>query len=269
MMDLKKIGAFISNARKEKGLTQKQLAAEIGVSDKAISRWETGRGMPDTGIMQNLCRILDINVNELLSGEYLSVEAYSGKAEDNMVKLIEDNEQVKKRNKENTVGTMIGIVMLLLFLIGVILFGRGQIGWFVDVPSFLAVTGAWLIIVGISGQFSDFFRGVSIAFHSGRVSEKNNPEKNNPGQDNSEKNYSKQDISEQAQCSEYAVDFGIKAMIFSGAVSSIIGIVLSLGMLGDPSRLGPTLAVAILTAFYAAIFGLIFMVVKGRVHRFI
>lgn len=247
MPDQKKIGEFISHARKEKGLTQRQLADEIGVTDKAISRWETGRGMPDTGTIPFLCTALGINVNELLSGERLSVEAYGGKAEDNMVKLIKDNEQIKKTSKENRVGTVVGMVILLLFLTAIVLFGRGQIGWFVDMPSLLAVMGIWLIIVGISGQFSDFFKGILIAFHSKRVS--------GP------------DISEQALCSEYAIDFGIKAMTFSGAVSSIIGVVLALGTLGDLSRLGPALAVAILTAFYAAILCLLFMVVKGRVHR--
>ena len=248
MIDLKKIGGFISKARKEKGLTQKQLADEIGVSDKAISRWETGRGMPDTGTMPFLCKALDINVNELLSGEHLSVEAYSGKAEDNMVKLIEDNEQIKKKSKEDTAGTVIGIVILLLFLLGIILFGRREIAWFLDIPSFLAVTGIWLSIVGMAGQLSDFFKGVGIACHGNRMPEK--------------------DISEQARSLEYAVDFGIRAMLFSGAVSSIISIVLVFGiMYDDAARLGPRLALAILTVFYSVVFCLSFMIVKGRVHR--
>ena len=64
MLDHTKTGMFICDIRKEKGLTQKQLADEIGVSDKTISKWENGRGMPDTSIMPELCRVLGININE-------------------------------------------------------------------------------------------------------------------------------------------------------------------------------------------------------------
>ena len=66
----------------KKELTQKQLADLVGVSDKTISKWETGRGIPDTAIMYNLCEVLGISINELLSGERLSKENYNGKAED-------------------------------------------------------------------------------------------------------------------------------------------------------------------------------------------
>ena len=78
MLDLIKIGSFISNVRKEQGLTQKQLAERVGVSDKAVSRWETGKGLPDTSIMSDLCEVLGININELLSGERLDADTYSG-----------------------------------------------------------------------------------------------------------------------------------------------------------------------------------------------
>ena len=72
-----KIGSFIQLSRKEKGLTQKDLAEQIGVSDKTISKWENGNSVPDTAILNSLCEALDISVNELLSGEKLPVENYS------------------------------------------------------------------------------------------------------------------------------------------------------------------------------------------------
>ena len=100
MLDSTKTGSFISEMRKEKGLTQKQLADIVGVSDKAVSRWETGKGLPDTSIMPELCKALDININELLSGERLNAEAYSGKAEEIMVDLMNDV-QNNKRNKKS------------------------------------------------------------------------------------------------------------------------------------------------------------------------
>ena len=68
-MDQIKIGKFISSCRKEQGITQASLAEKLGISDRAVSKWETGKSMPDSGIMLELCTILRINVNELLSGE--------------------------------------------------------------------------------------------------------------------------------------------------------------------------------------------------------
>ena len=87
-----KIGSFIQLSRKEKGLTQKDLAEQIGVSDKTISKWENGNSVPDTAILNSLCEALDISVNELLSGEKLPVENYSMKAEENMMNLLKQNE---------------------------------------------------------------------------------------------------------------------------------------------------------------------------------
>nr|MCR5728494.1 helix-turn-helix domain-containing protein [Lachnospiraceae bacterium] len=116
MIDQKKTGLFIAEVRKAKGLTQKQLADEIGVSDKAVSRWETGRGMPDTLIMPELCRTLEININELLSGERLSEDAYSGKAEEHMVDLIRNNEAEKRAGKHTIIGLIMGLIMILLFV---------------------------------------------------------------------------------------------------------------------------------------------------------
>ncbi|MDY6356798.1 MAG: helix-turn-helix transcriptional regulator, partial [Catonella sp.] len=68
-MDQIKIGKFIAFCRKEQGMTQAVLAEKLGISDRAISKWETGKSMPDSGIMLDLCELLKINVNELLSGE--------------------------------------------------------------------------------------------------------------------------------------------------------------------------------------------------------
>ena len=80
-MDQQKIGRFIAEMRKKQGYTQKEIAEQLGISDKAVSKWETGRSMPDNSIMLPLCELLNINVNELLSGESLSVTEYNRKAE--------------------------------------------------------------------------------------------------------------------------------------------------------------------------------------------
>ena len=96
-MDQIKIGKFIQETRKEKNLTQKELAERLDVSDKAVSKWETGNGLPEVSLMLPLCEILEISVNELLSGERLDERHYQEKAEENIVHLISEKEEAKKK----------------------------------------------------------------------------------------------------------------------------------------------------------------------------
>jgi len=95
-MDQIKIGKFIASCRKEQGMTQAALAEKLGISDRAVSKWETGKSMPDSGIMLELCDYLHINVNELLSGERIAMENYKEKAEENMIALQEKKDQATK-----------------------------------------------------------------------------------------------------------------------------------------------------------------------------
>lgn len=94
-MDQAKIGRFIAQCRKEKNMTQKQLADRLGVSDKTVSKWETGKGLPDAGCMVPLSEILEISVNELLTGERIPEEEYQEKAEETMVALAKMKEEMK------------------------------------------------------------------------------------------------------------------------------------------------------------------------------
>ncbi|MDE6566510.1 MAG: helix-turn-helix domain-containing protein [Lachnospiraceae bacterium] len=110
-MDQEKIGRFIAEKRKEKGMTQKELARQLGIGDKAVSKWECGRGMPDNSIMLPLCDLLGINVNELLMGESLSESEYTESSEGIILSLIEEKEYLKKKNKKN----LLSCVMLVLF----------------------------------------------------------------------------------------------------------------------------------------------------------
>lgn len=91
-MDQKKIGAFIAQCRKEKNMSQMQLAELLGITNQAISKWETGRGMPDISLLQPLCDVLGISLNELFSGEYISVEDYREKAEENISNLFREKQ---------------------------------------------------------------------------------------------------------------------------------------------------------------------------------
>lgn len=101
-MDQVRIGEFIAKTRKEKGYTQKELAERIGLSDKAVSKWERGNSLPDISVMMDLCEALELDINELLSGEKLESESYHVKAEENMKSLIEENEKVKREHKSES-----------------------------------------------------------------------------------------------------------------------------------------------------------------------
>lgn len=96
-MDQIKVGRFIASSRKEQGMTQVVLAEKLGVSDRAVSKWETGKSMPDTGIMMELCMLLNISVNDLLSGERIMTDTYDRKAEENLMILQRENEEMSRK----------------------------------------------------------------------------------------------------------------------------------------------------------------------------
>lgn len=112
-MDQIKIGKFIASCRKEKSMTQRQLADILEIRDKTISKWECGKGLPEVQFMIPLCDLLGINVNELLSGEKLSAEEYQKKAEENMMTLVKENEYVKTYNP--LIGWLVSFVLIALF----------------------------------------------------------------------------------------------------------------------------------------------------------
>ena len=112
-----KLGNLCIDERKRKGYTQKQLSEKLEISDKTISKWETGNGLPEVSLMLPLCEALDISVNELLSGEKLSIINYQEKAEDNMLSLLKENEANRKRLFQTIVSivtTIIASVSLIM-----------------------------------------------------------------------------------------------------------------------------------------------------------
>ncbi len=94
-MDQEKVGRFIAQRRKDANLTQMQLAERLNITDRAVSKWENGRSMPDTSIMMDLCRELDISVNELLSGEVVEME----NNQNNEKLLLDMAKEIERRNK--------------------------------------------------------------------------------------------------------------------------------------------------------------------------
>ena len=96
-MDLIKIGKFIADCRKKKNITQEQLAEKLSITDRAVSKWERGLSLPDADKMLDLCNILDINVNELLNGEKISMKDYEKKNEELLLELAKQDELKNKR----------------------------------------------------------------------------------------------------------------------------------------------------------------------------
>ncbi len=114
-MNQEKIGKFISQCRKEQKLTQEQLAEKLNITYKAVSKWETGKGMPDSSIMLDLCNILKINVNELLSGEKDTIKS----PDKTIIESLNENEKKSKKIYQGSI--LLGVSMA--FNISTIIFG--------------------------------------------------------------------------------------------------------------------------------------------------
>ncbi|MBR6545315.1 MAG: helix-turn-helix transcriptional regulator [Clostridia bacterium] len=137
-MDQKKIGKFIAECRKQRGMTQMQLAEKLCITDKAISKWERGIAMPDSSIMLLLCDILCISVNELLCGERIEMESNEQKNEQ---LLLDMATELEKKNK--TIWTS----MWVLMIVSLTAFFAGT-----AVVAFLIPEGVWQLVT-LLGMF--------------------------------------------------------------------------------------------------------------------
>lgn len=148
-MDQKKTGAFIAQCRKEKSLTQMQLAELLDITNQAVSKWENGKGMPDVSLLQPLCDVLGISLNELFSGEHISAEEYRGKAEENISKLFKEKQIANLK----PVKYLFSICANVTLLVAVIELAAGLIGNFFDstiLEVMLLNASVWLILFLIS-----------------------------------------------------------------------------------------------------------------------
>ncbi len=118
-MNQTKIGKFIADCRKQKNLTQMQLAEKLNITDKAISKWERGLSLPDTSIMLELCDILGITVNDLLSGEVITMDNYNKELEKNLLEVIKQKEQADKRllSLEIFIGYLVSTIFIALIFV--------------------------------------------------------------------------------------------------------------------------------------------------------
>ena len=117
-MDQIKIGKFIAECRKKNNLTQMQLAEKLNITDRAISKWENGKGMTDSSIMLDLCNELKISVNELLCGELIEMNNYNEVAEKTLLEMAQKEEMQNKKLMmyENVIGFSSAISFLILFI---------------------------------------------------------------------------------------------------------------------------------------------------------
>lgn len=244
MLNQEKTGKFIAEVRKECNLTQKQLAETLGVTDKAVSKWECGRSMPDNAILMELCQVLKINVNELLSGERLSEDSYSGKAEENMMKLIKATEEQKGRQKYTLLGTVVGFVLLVLAIL-LIMLGAvgGAIHWFFDFPSILGIIGVTLLVLAASGMVRDFFNGFVICYGK------------------------EADVSpEKVMRAWTAYKVVLVTVLMAGCFMFLVNIIGMLGVMSDLATVGPAVLVALLALFSSFLIVLLLMPTAARLR---
>ena len=182
-MDQTRIGRFIADRRKKASLTQMQLAEKLNITDRAISKWENGKSLPDSSIMLELCDVLGISVNDLLSGEVVTMENYNKEIEKNLLDMIKQKEQADKRLAAAEV--FIGITATI------VLFALVFVAAFVQMETWLKialiVSGFILFLAGcfyalrleqVAGyyvceyckhSYVPTYKAISMAMHMGRT----------------------------------------------------------------------------------------------------
>lgn len=246
-MDQIKIGKFIAEMRKDQDLTQLDLAERLGISNKTISKWECGNGMPDYAVMEALCDILKINVNELLSGERLPSHEYNKKAEENMMSLMQESSESYKRDIKEWFRFIIGVVVLtfVVWLTIIMWGGYGAISYFIDAPIFIYVVGMTIVVMSIAGVLKDFLKAFPLAM----------------------KKIASTDI-HQLKKSLLAVKTAVVTINVVGLLSFGIGVVTILTKLTDPTVIGPHVLVASLSVMYGLVVTLllipVYMRLKGK-----
>ena len=182
-MDQVKIGKFIADCRKKTNLTQMQLAEKLNITDRAISKWETGKSLPDSSIMLELCDILGISVNDLLCGEIVTMANYNKELENNLLEIIKQKEQADKRLLSIEVFIGITAIIVLFALIFVAAFIQMETWLRISLIAFgfiLFLAGCFyaLRIEQVAGYYEcehckhryvPTYKAVKMAMHMGRT----------------------------------------------------------------------------------------------------
>ena len=186
MMDQIKTGKFISGKRKERNLTQAQLAEKLGITDRAVSKWETGKSLPDAAIMVELCKILGITVNDLLCGEVVSMENYNEQTEKNLIEMVKQKERSDKRllTMEIVIGLTSTVFLFAMLAVGIIFMTLEKPVWAFILPvgvgfvQFIVCMMFALRIEQVAGYYEcrecghryvPSYKAVNLAMHMGRT----------------------------------------------------------------------------------------------------
>lgn len=160
-MDLKKTGLFISGMRKEKSMTQKELAERLSVTDKAVSRWETGKGFPDVSILKKLSEVLGVSITEIVNGEKAEHENIGEKADNAVIAALSYSKNMSRK----AIGTLLLTLGLCLAVFPVLFAGRSGF----SILSLLGIAAAITAIVMLSYKkpfFNDVGKAMNISKHS-------------------------------------------------------------------------------------------------------
>lgn len=177
-----KIGAFIAERRKLKKLTQAQLAEKLNITDRAVSKWENGRSLPDSSIMLELCEILEITVNDLLCGEVV-MEKYDKRLEDNLLEMVKEKERADKRLLRLEIvigfvciGVMLGLCLFAAYApmadwLRIVLIVVGVIPVFVLTPFMIRIeqTAGYYECKECGHRYIPKYGSVFVAMHAGRT----------------------------------------------------------------------------------------------------
>lgn len=240
-MDQEKTGRFIAEKRKEKGMTQKELAAQLGIGDKAVSKWECGRGMPDNSIMLPLCDILGINVNELLMGESLSEKAYNESSEGIILTLMEEKESLKRKNKRGLFSCIMAILFIVTLLLMVFVPMRGWYSWayFFDPLTFIMNPILVLVMLLATGKVKAFFQSFSFI--------------------------RREDVEESCLFSSLqAVKLAISSFLLGGGMFTLLDTIFILRTMGE--KLEGGVSVTLLAMFYGILFALLLLPVRYKLE---
>ena len=171
MLDQEKTGKYIAEKRKQLGMTQRQLAEQVGITDKAVSKWERGKSIPDSAVMEELCEVLHISINEFFSGEDIQEENYSHKAEENIRTLIEQSDVQKKHSRIVNISLIVGFIGILFGMRATFMYTseRNYIYHFIDWPSLLFLLGIVSVILVSCGMMEDFVKAFAICFRNGQT----------------------------------------------------------------------------------------------------
>lgn len=157
-MDQIKIGKFISEKRKERKITQSELAEKLNISNRAVSKWENGNSLPDASIMVELCNILNISINDLFSGEVVDMKNNEKKLEENLIEVAKQKEEKDKQllNLEVLIGVISTCSWLLLLAIVKFIKIDESVKLLIIIPStifYIAIIFVLLMIEQIAGYY--------------------------------------------------------------------------------------------------------------------